>query len=125
MLRYVLCIHQRRDASAEPLEDWVDYVRRAARQIEAKAESIGLESWHLTYRRRKWRFAGNVARKMDARWSTKSLQWAPNEGHGRYPGRPITRWSDDIVHFAGGNWADVAGDMKLWSLLEEGFVKRL
>ena len=82
MLRHAFCIHRRRDASAEPLEDWVEYVRRAARQIETKAEPIGLESWHLTYRRRKWRFAGKVARKMDARWSTKSLQWVPNEGDG-------------------------------------------
>ena len=126
MLRYVFCLHRKHDASApDSLEDWVDYVRRAANQIETKAESLGSKNWDFMYRMRKWRLAGKVARQTDARWSTKSLHWAPNEGPGRSVGRPITRWSDDLVRFAGGDWADVASDTKLWSLLEEGFVQRL
>ena len=126
MLRFVFGIHRRRNISnSDSEETWVDYVRRAAHAIEAKAVALGMEGWHHMYRRRKWRFAGRVVRQTGNRWSTRAVHWVPCNGHGRRPGRPFIRWSDDIANYAGGNWADVAADTEWWAVLEEGFGKRL
>ena len=80
--------------------------------------------WVVEYRRVKWRVAGELARKINGRWSTRTLSWRPLFGVGRNQGRPKTRWSDDFEKFAGGAWNELASDEDLWSTLEEGFVVR-
>jgi hypothetical protein len=120
MLRYVLRIF-RKTTSAGDLEDWVDYMKRSAEVVDAQRQHHNMEEWIVLSRRKKWRFAGQTARRTDNRWSHLLINWKPNFGHGRLPGRPWTRWSDDLVAYAGGSWDKVAADEDLWNILEHGY----
>ena len=91
---------------------------------ELKSGNHRMKDWIAESRRRKWRFAGEVARKTDGRWTKTILSWKPCFGFGRAPGRPKTRWSNDLVQFAGDLWQNVAEDGHFWACLEEGFVTR-
>ena len=102
---------------------YIDFVQRSAHKVDELAAKLGLESWVQTYRRRKWRFAGRLARLEDGRWSHKILNWQPESHRSRQ--RPLTRWSDQLTKYAGGNWMEIAVDTAHWSALEEGFVLNL
>ena len=120
MLRYVFRLHQRSSESEQ--EDWVDYMKRSTHELKAMSVEFGLEDWAVAYRRRKFRFAGRTARQTDNRWTRATVEWIPNGGVGRSPSRPVTRWSDDLEKYAGGDWQNTASDRKLWAILEEGFA---
>ena len=82
--------------------------------------------WVEEQRRRKWRWAGHIARRTDGRWTKWMLSWQPGRGQ-RGQGRPVTRWEDALVEFmrGRGRWVDVAQDRKGskgWQALEEEFV---
>ena len=49
MLRYVFCM-PRNQTSELDLENWVDYVKRAACIIEVIADQMGIESWKAASR---------------------------------------------------------------------------
>ncbi|CAK1584698.1 unnamed protein product [Parnassius mnemosyne] len=71
----------------------------------------------------KWQWAGHIARRTDNRWGRKVLEWQPRTGR-RSVGRPPTRWSDDLVRFAGSRWMQVARDRALWHSLGEAYVQQ-
>ena len=52
MLRYVFRIFRRRVSDSQ-LEDWVDYIKRAAVKVDMLADQMGMEGWIATSRRRK------------------------------------------------------------------------
>ena len=117
MLRYVR-VHRLRD------ESWVEYMKRSAETVDDFVVDHSMRDWVVEYRRVKWRVTGELARKIDGRWSTRTLSWRPFCGAGRKQGRPKTRRSDDFEKLAGGAWDELASDKDLWSTLEEGFVAR-
>ena len=104
-------------------EDWVDYITRATHSSEELAASHGSRNWVLTQRTRKWQFAGKAAAQQDGRWTHRLLAWKPwfRCLPTRDVGRPCTRWEDDMVQLAGGNWANAAHDHNLWTLLAPGY----
>ena len=118
MLRYVFRLHR---SVGEP---WVEYIERSAHQVDKITKEYGMQDWLTTYRLRKWRFAGALARKEDERWSTLLISTTPMGGSGRKAGRPWTRWSADFENFAGGNWLQVAKRQPEWSALESPFAER-
>ncbi|CAG9565546.1 unnamed protein product [Danaus chrysippus] len=69
----------------------------------------------------KWQWAGHIARRTDARWGQRVLEWQPRAGR-RSVGRPPTRWSDDLVKVAGIRWMRVAQDRSSWRSLGEAYV---
>jgi hypothetical protein len=119
MLRYVFRLHRRRNDAVT--EIWSEYMKRSTKQLEGLAVKCGKESLVKQHRRRKYRFAGQVARQTDGRWSHATVQCNPTSGGGRDRGRPCTRWSDDLERFAG-DWATVALDSDAWAAAEDGFV---
>ena len=123
MLRYVFRLQRHKTEAGE--EEWADYMKRSAAQVGTMAEKYDFESWVTAYRRKKYKFAGKVARQTDDRWSKLVMHWEPHGGRGRSPGRPITRWSDDLAKFAGGYWPKSALNTNLWQAAEEGFASRL
>ena len=123
MLRYVLCVFRLKTA-ADEAEEWIDYLKRSATIVDAERERHDVKEWSALSRCREWRFAGKTARQTDKRWSHLLLDWLPTTGHGRLPGRPRTRWSDNLVSYVGGNWIEVACDEELWAVLEHGYVNR-
>ena len=120
MLRYVFRIYRAKIDGED--EDWIEYLRRAKNSIVRLTQDFGMQDWVETQRRRKWQFAGRLARTNDGRWSRLILDWSPYNGFGRDRGHPATRWSDQLEKFAGGSWLDVATDEHRWDFLEEGFV---
>ena len=119
MLRYMFRLHRHKD------DQWIDNVTRAANDVDDLAQKYSMRDWVMEHRRRMLDFAGKTARRTDNRWSKKMLGWVPNYGHGRSRGHPFTRWSADLIAFAGGNWIEHAKNEKLWTSLVDGFMKKL
>ena len=123
MLRLILGSPRR------PEEEWADYMKRTTHYIEELSGCLGYESWDVVQRRRKFRFAGRVARSCDDRWARRMLQWTPwfrlPSSFGRRVGRPTSRWLDDLNQFAGSNWIASACDAELWKVLENGYAYKL
>eukprot|EP00973_Karenia_brevis_P079033 10967489-Karenia_brevis.AAC.1 len=69
------------------VDDWVEWVQRATHTAEEHLRRCGIEDWVTAQRRKKWRWAGHLARRADGRWSTKLLEWTPVDGF-RNPGHP-------------------------------------
>ena len=114
MMRYVLRVFRRRE------ETWVEYLQRSAREVKKCDERFGLTSWTYAYRLSKWKFAGQLARRTDRRWSSLICTWKPL-AYKRSVGRPLTRWVDDITTYCGGDWDSLAMDEKRWSEHRAGF----
>ena len=107
-----------------PIGPYMGPYKRVTHNMETLLTRYNLEDWVVNHRRRKWRFAGRVARCADARWSKRMLTWIPVLAAGRGAGHPHTRWDDCIVRLAGGDWPKHARDENLWSLLSEAYVFR-
>ena len=116
----MFCIHRRRGlAPAIELETWVDFVKHAAEKVDAISDQMGMESWLVLHRRRKWQFAGSLVRQRDSRWSQQVVHWTPNLGFRRSAGAPKTRWADQLEKFAGGDWLTFAQEPYEWDAIED------
>ena len=125
MLRYVLRIYPQCLADQghnQARESWSDYMQRSARIIERNDEKYKLVSWSSTFKARKWRFASAIVRATDERWSRAILDWVP-DGY-RCIGRPVVRWCDDIVTYAGEQWIDLAKNAAEWEAHCCGFLMK-
>ena len=111
------------------VEDYVHWMKRATRKAEEAMAKHSVPCWVKESYRRKYRWAGHVARRDDGRWSRQVLCWSPVGL--RAQGRPLTRWSDplnkffDSVSAAVGqciDWMSVAQDREEWKQYETHFV---
>ena len=96
MLRFVFRLRQRRQTD---LESWPDYMKRTACEAERLAIASEFLPWKYAYRRRQWRFARQIVRQIDGRWSQwsqKVLAWIPSDLYCRDAGRPRERWTDSL-----------------------------
>ena len=86
----------------DSLEPWKDWIKRCTYYAEEKMRSLGIEDWVTIQRRRKWKWARRVATDTLDKWTLKTLMWDPTldtrHETRRHPGRPYTRWSDDITN---------------------------
>ena len=107
------------------LETWMEWLQRTARLTDNCVSDGKVVDWVKEQRRRKWRWAGHVARRDDGRGTSWMISWEPVRGQ-RAPGRPVTRWEDALVYFTQGKgrWTKLAQDRELWRALEDGFVGR-
>ena len=105
-------------------ESWIDWMRRTAGVMRDFADQGRVADWATEQRRRKWRWAGHVARRTDGRWTTWMLDWQPVGGF-RAPGRPMARWEDVLVSFMQGRGrsGQLAQDRDCWSALEDEFAR--
>ena len=98
---------------------------RTARLAEGVMKKAHIPDWVEEQRRRKWRWAGHVARRKDRRWTIRMLDWCPDWGS-RAVGRPAPRWEDCFVkheQVLGEKWRTVAQDRDRWMELEAAFAK--
>ena len=110
----------------EETESWADWIKRATNVAAEAAKRAGVVDWVEEQRRRKWQWAGHIARRDDGRWSKRLLEWEPPGGR-RSWGRPVLRWEDTLCQFMkskGEKWQSAAKDRIKWSSLEEEFVAR-
>ena len=82
----------------EERESWVEWIVNATRVAEGLRKKAKVADWVQEQRRRKWSWAGHVARRTDMRWSQRALYWQPAEGQ-RAQGGQAMRWEDVINAF--------------------------
>eukprot|EP00973_Karenia_brevis_P063206 8788013-Karenia_brevis.AAC.1 len=111
------------DSEQNTLEPWPEWMKRVTHMAEDAMDKCGVEDWVTAQKRKKWKWAGHVARRTDQRWNRRFLNFAPASGH-RKPGHPKKRWSDSIDHVlharghCKGDWIQVALDREDWAALE-------
>ena len=71
--------------------------------------------------KKKWKWAGHLARTTDNRWTKRLTEWRPWLGS-RHQGRQQIRWCDDITGYVGVKWMSIAQDRPRWSKLGEAFA---
>ena len=86
-------------------------------------EQTGVKDILEAIKEQKWKWAGEVARKEDGRWSRRMTDWTPRDGK-RGRGRPDRRWRDEIERFAGATWHRLAQSCESWKKLGEAFVQQ-
>jgi len=111
-------------------ESWLDWIRRTTRLAEELFTQNSLDDWVTAVRKKKWRWAGHLARRCDGRWTTRLSVWEPEDGH-RKRGRPCKKWTSDLDAFFRANagygskaWMDVAQDRPTWQGLEAEFIMK-
>lgn len=71
----------------------------------------------------KWQWAGHISRYIDSRWTLLTTRWKGPIGGKRNVGRPIKRWTDDLIKIAGKDWMYKSKIRNLWQKLEEAFTR--
>ncbi len=128
---------EKEDKSGE-LESWIEWLQRVTEDVETHCEWLNLESWLALQRRRKWRWAGHVARLCvhdGDRWAAQVLTGRPKGGPrqqeyglGRVQGRPQIWWDDVLQRFFkkqgvdGDFWRILAILKDDWKNLEDEFA---
>ena len=130
MLRMMLSSKRTYKDNEGTIEDYVEWVQRATREVEKTMAAHGIKDWVGQQRLRLWQWAGKVARMKDSRWTHEILHWELLGG--RPQGRPRTRWLDQFLPFVEhklerqlqeGEWMHIAADTNLWSSWQEDYVK--
>ena len=109
-------------------ETWIEWLQRTTCIVEEQLRGTGLDDWVSTQRKRKWVFAGHVARRTDSRWSRKFLCWQPVGGF-RLRGHPTRRWRDvfdeflKLVGLDASCLVHLAQDRHSWANLGKDFVQ--
>ena len=142
MLRYIVCAKWSGQAegtesvdqlnSRETIdEQYWDYLSRTAHEIDVQMARSGIESWVMQQRRRLFRWAGQVSRAIDGRWSRRAMDWDPRfDGENflrhaaRDQGRPEKKWTDQMGKF-NKDWRTLAANENQWMSLEEEFLNKL
>lgn len=75
----------------ERFEPWGEWIQRCTHDVEAIMRTLKLEVWIVMQRRRKWRWASKLANT-----TQYDPTLDPRLAACRRPGRPKTRWADDI-----------------------------
>lgn len=98
-----------RSTAARPENKWLDQTKN-----KDIAERVA---------RLKWNWAGHLMRTEDGRWTRKATEWRPRTTK-RNPGRPKTRWKDDIQKQAGTQWKSRTSNRNEWRQIGEAYVQK-
>jgi IS5 family transposase len=83
-----------------------------------------LDLCQVARRKKKWDWAGHVARLKDDRWTYKIMHWYCMGGRRR--GRQRARWRDEISKFLmNKNFEGVAIDRVEWQRVREAFAQNM
>ena len=131
MLRQIL--GTRRNMVDGQLEEWVDWIIRATEVAEQAMRAFDVPDWVDEVQKRRFRWAGHVARRNDGRWTREVLTWSIEGSRSR--GRPLTRWTDSLRDFFASIratsdeeshdnafWMIIAEDRSTWQALENQYV---
>ena len=115
------------------LEEWVDWIIRATEVAEQAMRAFEVPDWVDEVQKRRFRWAGHVARRNDGRWTREVLTWSIEGSRSR--GRPLTRWTDSLRDFFASIratsdeeshdnafWMIIAEDRSTWQALENQYV---
>ena len=123
-----------------PDEDYVSWIQRATRSAVACARNAGVRLWQDECQKRKWTWAGHVARMdfdrlakrgmrwRDSEWWSLECQFYPPQLRPQRPHRTRWfRWEDELRRYAAKagwpSWLDKAHDGKLWLSHCQDFIR--
>ena len=91
-------------------------------------QTYSVSDWVEEVHRRRYHWAGRVARCEDERWTKTVLTYAMNGL--RKQGWPQIRWTDSFNKFYGGDaqnitWTILAQDEKFWTEMEEAYLNHI
>ena len=107
-------------------ETWVEYIKRITALADVSLDRAHCRDWVSEQRRRKWIWAGHVARMLmwsPERWTLKLLDWTPR--YGRKVGRPSSRWEDVLNNYCKQYMGDDAADWRLYALNKAEWMARI
>ena len=120
-------IGTRRTVHDGALEGYVDWIVRSTSVAEEAMRRFDVPDWVEEAHKRKFRWAGQVARCTDRRWTREVLEWSATGSRRR--GRPVMRWTDSLNKFfqqpslsSGLCWLTLASDEDSWLSLKEDYV---
>ena len=102
----------------------MDWITRVTRAVDGAVIQGRVYDWVREQGKRKWKWAGHVARRTDGRWNTMMLSWQPY-GWWREQGRPSTRWQDGFQKFGktnGFRWEEAARSKIVWDSWGKKFL---
>ena len=83
-------------------------------------EQTKLQDIVRTIKMLKWNWAGHIMRTNDNRWTKRLIEWTPCDQK-RKPGKPNTRWRDELFKF-NSNWTQESLDREKWRKLGKVFL---
>ena len=121
--------------SRAPDEPWGDWVQQATRKARTIACRQGVADWEQVYKKRKWLWAGEVARMATTCWVYRVTFWRDAgwqeivDEMSTRPMRPSRRrwmkWEDSLRRHCSamglGNWWQVAGSVLEWATYADDF----
>ena len=116
-----------------PDEDYIDWIKRSTKDVEAKANRCGVRCWCESFLSAKWRWAGRVARTEDERWAKRCTTWRDSAWCAAKGPRPLRsrqgrhyKWEDDLRQFSTAfgwdAWRSMALDEEKWLSHEDDFI---
>ena len=123
-----------------PEQDYVSWIQNATKKAEERARDAGVDCWLKQVLRRRWDWAGRLARMSGERLAYRTTFWRDSEwwqdqprGASAYGVRPMrarpgnfARWEDDLMNFAAHKnwqrWQSVAKQESHWGKSAEEFV---
>jgi hypothetical protein len=130
MLRRIAQCHKTFPKDHSNIEDYVNWVKQSTEKTDRLRIQHKICDWSEEQLRRKWDWAGKVARTTDRRWTREVLNWDPVAQRGR--GRPVTRWVDQLNKFltaklgapvSENSWLTHAAQATQWEAWREPFVR--
>lgn len=114
-------------------EEWVVTMRRMNSRVSYALCQHPIPNWTKQLRSRKFTLASRLAGQLG--WHFHTTKWLPteqwwhnfSEKPSRKPGRPATRWDDDLNMFAAthldrNSWIDCAASSPEWCALQSLFI---
>ena len=107
----------------DPLESWVDWMKRTARDAEDKLRKLKIDDWVTMQQKQKWNWAARVAQHNEYRWTFHAIRWDPllhtKRSGLRKQDRPQKRWHDNITEYLDmegykDKWFNLAINHKEW-----------
>ena len=72
-------------------EDWIEYIKRSAREAREQMKKANIPCWIESHRMMKWRMAMRIASLPEERWSRKAAEWNPGLDSCIKTNRPVER----------------------------------
>ena len=131
MLRKILGLKRGSD------EDWIQWLQRCTRKALSIADQVGVRSWVSSHLRRKWFWAGHLARRGLETWLLRTTAWRDScwqSMAGEVASRPLRptrrrwmKWEDVLRRYStaigGPQWMTAAAAKTVWNNEADKFLE--
>ena len=118
MLRSIIGTKRAADEEEyDGIENFVTWMKRSTAKVRDAMIEADIPDWVELQRQKKWTFTGRTLARADKSWT--ELMITSNIQGKRRDGRPLKRWSDDIVAFLTGMYSPDCAKTDSWTTVSE------